>query len=363
MVSNKDKIPTWVGRAVATDELSVIELEADGDPQATVLDGTSSATEATVGAASNSHRVADPQVPPNDGNQVGTNDVAASRPSITASIVGVLAATVILIGLAWLVLSGPDNDDPGIATNAQTSAEATEVDSSESASDLSSPNRSTDAGTADLGDEDAATEDSRGSSSSAPTSENETHEDDGLIPNVSGRALEAHRETALADGQSAWAIYSDGRIYLQGTMPNDTLAEALSGRLQELLGSGNVIEQYTIDESAPLPTNPPLFIKETVVFEPGGAAMPPGSDWILVVADVLMTRFPSTDITVVANGADEEQGISDELQLERADAIISYLSDRGIDGSRLDYTFVADGEFGGNTGNKSIEFVVRGLLS
>ena len=358
MDSRQDRIPTWVGRAVTTEEL-------DTDSHVSVLTDDEDVPYGDEDLASSLNQ--------SDSSASGppkTTERSSTKHSRFAVRIGMLATVGFLAVIGSIAPSLPlGNDTVEVPTGASTAAES-DSDHLATSGDKQPPTQSSDNDEAavtvstgksnaevSVADGSGAPTGSRTGAGVAPSSANHY-----AIPDMPVNAIKAHQQSALDDGQPAWAVYSDGRIYLQGILPGDAVADEIVGRLQALLGAGNVIAQYTIEPGATSPTDPPLFIKETVVFAPDSAAMPPGSDWILVIAGVLLNRYPTTDLTVVANGSNTALGITAELQLKRAEAVIAYLVDRGIEESRLDYEYRSGSSFGDNTGNKPIEFVVRGLI-
>jgi len=372
MVDRQDRIPTWVGKAVTAAELS--RLPAGTEDRATEGEGFEPERPANASKLEESIHVGHfGQADPGDGDTGGSHDSAPGRIDGSAltpwwrstGLIGAALAVLLLVVVAATVLPrAGDGDSSDIAADVEVSDETGPALPEERAaadSDFGAAS-STMLDVGDGVDPWPAIEDSDAWASDEDPGVARGFSADSTIPGVSAAAMEFHQKTALANGQSAWAVYSDGRVYLQGTLPDRTVADLLTSRLEALLGAGNVIEQLTIEEPGIAPTDPPLFIKETVVFAPDSAAMPPGSDWILVIADVLMNRYPSTTLTVVANGSNTEAGITSDLQRQRGQAIVDYLMERGIDGSRLGYEYRDEGTFGGDTGNKPIEFVVRGLV-
>ncbi len=370
MNNGQDKIPSWVGRAVTTAD---VPAGFDGPieqlgPSPAVDTPSDRASATTVGAGmeapSESENGGSGQVDDFDSTSYrapSPEPVEAPSPHSSANrrllvTLGLVAAVIVLAVVALNVLS--DND-----RSSSNDVSATETEADE------------EAGSADPPPSEAVPAESRAElvveADDQAESDGDTDADpagpaglaDLAIPGISPAVIEAHRAEAWAAGEPAWAVYRDGKIYLQGQVPDDQSAELLIERLESILGPENVVAQFTVDPASPPPTDPPLFIKETVVFAPQSTTMPPGSDWILIIADVLMKRFPSTSLTVVADGsAPSDPGDEPDLVDQRVDAIISYLTSRGLDASRLG-SRVSDQDLGGPVaGTKPIEFVVRGLL-
>ncbi len=310
----EDRIPTWAGRVVSTAEFPLTTgALAPGD---------------TEPAPSSDSAVETPQT----GSVEAEVEAASGRRSrrtlvVLATVAGLLSAAV--VGVVTIVgTSAPESSAPDAVERGTAGAD----ESAAAASSLvpAAP--------------DAATT----TTTTAP-------EPVSAMPDV-------YRAEALAGGEEAWAVYVDGRIHLQGTIPDGDVADRMIARLRSMLGPDNVVADHVIDPTSPRPVDPPLFIQETVVFEPGSASIRDDSDWILGLAAVLMERYPATSLSVVADpstaGGPAQPG---ELVEQRVEAIIDDLVDRGVAESRLDWR-LNPGRSAGGDDTKPIEFVVGGLL-
>ena len=337
MDNGEDRNPSWVGRAVTTAELPAI----------------------VKGGGRNDRRIEEPAYDPVDPEPAPESvapEPSEPPPDEQADrglpLVGVmLAALALIVAVAAVAgfLNDRSGDDPVVGAASPDDERGTALDGAGEGRTGDDPELEATAGEVSTIDDPPLDE-------ATPAT----------VPGVSEVVIEAHRREAAATGEPAWAIYIDGTIYLQGEVPDAEAAALLSQRLQSILGPDNVVSQYRIDPASRRPVDPPLFIKETVAFDPESTTLSPGADWILTLADVLMQRFPTTTLTVVADpfasgSADTDPGI--ELTEQRVEAIIAYLVERGIEPSRLG-SEVRERSLGvTEAGSKPVEFVVRGLLA
>jgi len=385
MSDSQDKVPVWVGRAVTPTDAG---SDVDGSEMDGLLVDDTRRQEASAQSVD-----ADPlEIPIKpvaftiDSVDVDDDDFDSSRYGSSSStdeglgiaprhdiprrspfglLVAVLAVVLIaMAAVAFLAgwLNEGSSTDSSESTEEQ-SANGQAVDDTQtpdaSSNGDSSPSSGGSEGAAGPSTEsDAGPTSTTGSTAAAGDSSFKLS-----IPGMPESSIEAHRLEAQAAGEWAWAIYTQGKIFLQGKVPSEAVGQQFSRRLESLLGAGNVVEQFEIDPSVGEPVDPPLFIKETVVFAPNETTMPPGSDWILVVADVLMKRYSNTTLTVIANSnTPVDPGDDSDLPDRRAQTIIAYLVDGGIESDRLNYELRGDVGFGPGTGNEPIEFAVWGLL-
>lgn len=167
-----------------------------------------------------------------------------------------------------------------------------------------------------------------------------------------------------------YAVYSDGKVYLRGRVPDRATAATIREKVGAVLGAGNVVDEYLIDPSAPRPRSDPLYIADGVLFEPDSDELAEAGRGFVDLGIALLQQNPG--ITWIVEGHTDNLG-SDEYNLElsqrRLDAIVSYITDHGIDPRRL--TTIAKGESepiadnatrAGRAQNRRLEVVIEGLL-
>ena len=168
-----------------------------------------------------------------------------------------------------------------------------------------------------------------------------------------------------------WAIFKDGRVTLLGKVPSQAVADTIATKAAAVVGPGNVEVAYEIDPAAPAPPSAPLYVRNTVQFDPDSTVVRPEFASLLNLGVTLMQQNAGVHIWVIGR-ADAVGSEADNLRLsgQRADSVINYLVGAGIDRSRLTAVPLGTGSaLGDNTTeegralNRSVEFVIGGLLS
>ena len=166
------------------------------------------------------------------------------------------------------------------------------------------------------------------------------------------------------------AVYSQGKIYLGGTMPSQEAADVIIDKAANVLGRANVVVDYVIDPRASLPNEGSLQVADTVLFESDSFTLNPESLPILNLGVVLMKQNPKITIDVIGH-TDSEGSLQSNAVLaqRRCDAVIAYLTAAGIEAERLvaipkgSTEPVADNANPeGRRLNRRAEFIVHGLL-
>ncbi len=167
------------------------------------------------------------------------------------------------------------------------------------------------------------------------------------------------------------AVVRGGQIFLEGAVPTAESGELIAALAAEILGPDNVFNNYVVDPRASDPNLGNVTVEDTINFDTGSSVILPESEGLLNQALALMTIRPS--VTVIVVGHTDDRG-SDEYNLalseQRAQAVKTWLTDRGIDGSRL--TVVGKGESepiadngtaDGQRLNRRIQFFLENLLA
>jgi len=179
-------------------------------------------------------------------------------------------------------------------------------------------------------------------------------------PTVAVHRIQPHR-----------AEYRGGKLYLVGDVPSRKVADELKAKAAQVIGPANVIDQYTIDPAASVPTDGRVIIDEPLLFPTGSAILDPKYDELIVLGYTVMKLNPKvvmrvTGYTDNVGGADANAALS----LARAQQVVDVISAYGISPKR----FEADGKGAANPVasndtpegrqlNRRIDVELIGLLS
>lgn len=167
-----------------------------------------------------------------------------------------------------------------------------------------------------------------------------------------------------------YAVYSGGKVYLRGRVPDRATAATIREKAAAVLGAGNVVDEYVIDPSAPVPRSAPLYIADGLLFDPDSDELAAAGQGLIDLGIALLQQNPAVTWTI--EGHTDNLGSNAynlELSQRRLDAIVSYIAAQGIDPRRL--TTVAKGESepiadnatrAGRAQNRRIEIIIEGLL-
>ena len=167
-----------------------------------------------------------------------------------------------------------------------------------------------------------------------------------------------------------WAEFSGGKVYLEGTVPDQATADEVRDKAGAVVGIDNVIVNYEIVAGAPRPPSAPLYVRDSVLFAKNSVDINSTARGVLDLGVVLMSQNPQ--ITIDIEGHTDSDG-SDEmnqaLSQRRVDVIFDYLVSQGVDPARL--TKQAYGESrpiadnataDGRAKNRRVEFRINNLL-
>lgn len=179
--------------------------------------------------------------------------------------------------------------------------------------------------------------------------------------------------TAGPDEEPTQRYVIDGdTMYLEGSVPNSDVSDAIEGAAEGALGQDRVINNFEISADAVYDPRAPvqLTVAETVQFGTGRADIAEQYAPLIDLAVELMTSQPNVTLTIIGHTddiGDEEENL--RLSIERATATAGLIEDRGIAADRL--TIDGRGESEpidsnetpeGRQANRRVEFLVRGLL-
>ena len=167
-----------------------------------------------------------------------------------------------------------------------------------------------------------------------------------------------------------WALVSKGKVYLRGRVPSQAVADEIRRKVALAADDQNVFVEYTIDPSAPLPADAPIFVTDTVLFDPDSSVVRPEFQAVLELGRFTMEQNPKVRVTVI--GRADSRGDPDynlQLSRERAQAAVDFRARTGVDRTR--FTIVAKGADqpvadqstdAGMQANRAVEFIAYGFL-
>lgn len=272
--------------------------------------------------------------------------------------IGVLAAVLVVI---VVVAGGDDGDDPVSAApdaTEPTAVATTLAPATTPAGDDPSESPATTAGPADPATTAAPTT-APPATTGAPTT---------VAPTTVAPTTTVPLDPTAPPVR--WAEFSGGVVYLRGRVPDQATADEVATKAGAVVGEGNVVVEYTIDPAAPRPPSAPLYVYDSILFDPGQAVLNDTAIATLELGVSLLGLYPQVTFDIEGHTDDvgsDEQNLA--LSQRRVDVILGYLTERGVDPSRL--TAVAKGESepiadnateAGKARNRRIEISVNNLL-
>ena len=132
-------------------------------------------------------------------------------------------------------------------------------------------------------------------------------------------------------------MFTDGEVALTGSVPTAAAADRLLALAQSLrLTTASIVNGLTIDPAAPAAAGVRVVEYNSVHFVADTATITPEHARQLDRLVVLMTAFPNVQLHVIGNtdlhGGETRNFV---VSQRRAQAVVDYLMNRGIDSSRL----------------------------
>ena len=132
------------------------------------------------------------------------------------------------------------------------------------------------------------------------------------------------------------AIVRDGKLYLQGAVPDEEARNEIVALASEIFGPENVIDGYVVDAGAGDPNLGNVQVSDAVLFETDSAVITAAFEPLLNQGLALLQIRPGASFAF--EGHTDSRG-SDLYNLYlsqlRADAVVRWYTDRGVDPSRL----------------------------
>jgi OOP family OmpA-OmpF porin len=166
------------------------------------------------------------------------------------------------------------------------------------------------------------------------------------------------------------AIVRNGQIFLEGAVPTAEAGAEIAALAAEILGPGNVFNSYVVDPRAGDPNLGNITVEDTISFATDSSVILPGSETLLNQGLALFTIRPSMTLVVV--GHTDDRGSAEhnqQLSLDRADAVVRWFADRGVDPTRITARGAGESEpLGpndtpdGRRQNRRIQFFLENIL-
>lgn len=132
------------------------------------------------------------------------------------------------------------------------------------------------------------------------------------------------------------AVYRNGRLILQGTVPSQEIADRFRDEAAAVIGADNVDVRYVIDPRVPEPTDGRVRVDEDFLFATGSAAIDPAYESLMQLGVAVLRINPHARMRIV--GYTDSTGsaeVNDRLSRARAEALKGYLVDQGIAATRI----------------------------
>lgn len=396
-MSELDDLPSWAGRS--TEEVSLpaspptetpVSEEPDApEPPALPDDGQpeiAAPTEAAQAPPSPSELppAEAPVEAPATTHLPETAEVAAPSPLAEQPEASPKRSRLrpLLLGLLGLgILAGAAAIGYSLASGDSDATEASGATETDGADDSASATAAD--GEGDAADADGATDTEDGGATTATDDADSAAGDDGsdtVTVEVDGEddaddsatnADDADTDADAMNDGDRQAIFRDGKVYLTGAVPSEEIAAVIVAKAEAVVGPGNVINEYEIDPSTTIQPgeSAPLFVEDVILFDFNSVEIADPFLPILDLGTLLLSQNPQATVTVVtrtdAVGSEE---VNLEVAGRRADAVISYWVDQGVDPDQI----IADprGEEGASEDDdpetaarqRRAEFIITGLL-
>ena len=168
------------------------------------------------------------------------------------------------------------------------------------------------------------------------------------------------------------AVYRGGKLYMEGTVPSQAVADAYIAKAAAVLGADNVVDNYRIDPSVPESNDGTVYVDEPFLFDSGSAEINPAYSSVLNLGIAALNLNPAARMVVTGytdNEGDPTKNV--ELSRTRAQAVVTYMvTTGGLDASRFDAIGAGDSNpvgdnstEAGRQANRRIDVKLVNLLS
>ncbi|CAN5499944.1 hypothetical protein BH10ACT1_BH10ACT1_25920 [soil metagenome] len=133
------------------------------------------------------------------------------------------------------------------------------------------------------------------------------------------------------------AVYRDGKLVLQGTVPSKEIRERFRQEAAAVIGPENVIVRYQIDPRVPVPTDGRVRVDEDFLFPSGSAVIDPKYEPLMQLAVTVLRLNPQARMVIIGYTDDRGSAARNEvLSGQRAQALRAYLVSQGVAIGRVD---------------------------
>lgn len=283
--------------------------------------------------------------------------------SLTASITKAALVAGVIIGLS--ACSGTEEviEEAVVETESPDSTEGAEGEflPADGAEGDEAPDALADADVVDTESDDAEADD--------PATADELDSEENAEPESNPIGIDS--PPAPPGAPDGYAIFSDGRLYLRGVLPNQEIADTLVASVERIVGPGNAIDETIIDPDVAFDADEekPVYIAETVLFETGSTEIHPDFLPLLSLTPVLLITQPNATLEIVGYTDDVGDDATNlALSQARVDAVRDWVIAQGGDGDRIIATGagesnpVADNSTEESRAlNRRVEFLITGF--
>lgn len=147
----------------------------------------------------------------------------------------------------------------------------------------------------------------------------------------------ATADIAVEDLPRHEAVYRDGKLVLQGTVPSAEFRDRFRDEAAAVIGAENVIVRYQIDPRVPEPTDGRVRVDEDFLFATGSARIDDQYRPLMDLGVTVMELNPQARMRIIGHTDDVgSDGANQSLAQARAGALRDYLSFNGIDPERIE---------------------------